>query len=461
VGGTPPSPDQSAGKSFGGRAAATPQGAVEKFLVAGLASTSNEVQNRCLAALLRAGLTDLALAPFENAKAPDLASLIRSLQQITSPQPASLLPGAPSRFVPLSLVMGIAERQKDPTVYRQAAATLGDLLAANTGPDAWRLALAFKRVLNRDVMIDLCSASDQKVAEETRKAVGGILGLAEGEMTALATTKERTVMVGKFDDYDKQRGGKPAGKYNVLILLDVLIPSYNLVFDEAKDPEATERGAKIANLSWIRKTLGVEPGVFDVVVGEDRNIEVKLGPVVVGSGKAPSAKEEKPTTKPDVKPPVREPGKSVSPQMAEIMRKARQRAAKGAPEAPPPTESQTCSLDIQLFKLVGAMAALPGMQGKLPMAELPQPAGPPKQAPLAKPKEGGEPPDPFTVPMAHLAFGTRQGSLQMGEGKPPQFEKLEVRVDKDNKIVRGAQPVPVLQEVQIFLEPVRGEPTSR
>jgi hypothetical protein len=458
--GAPTSPDQPGARLFGGRSAAAPQGTLEKFLVTGLASSSNEVQNKCLAALVRAGLTDLALAPFENAKAPELASLIKSLQQMTSAAPASLLPGAPSRFVPLSLLMAIAERQKDPTVYRQAAATLGDLSAANAGPEAWRLALAFKRVLNRDVMVDLCSASDQKVAEETRKAVGGILGLAEGEMSALAATKDRTVIAGKFDDYDKQRGGKPAGRYNGLILLDVLIPSYNLVFDETKDPEATERGAKITNLSWVRKIIAVEPGVFDVVVGEDRNIEVKLGPVVVGTGKAPSAKEEKPATRTAGRPAPGPPGKAGNPQLAELMRRAQQqRAGRATPEAPP-AESQACPLEIQLVKLMGAMAALPGTRGKLPMTELPQPAGPPRSAGLARPREGGEPTDPFSVPMAHMAFGTRQGSLQMGEGRPPQFEKLEVRVNQENKIVRGAQPVPVLQEVQIFLEPVREGPTK-
>ena len=431
------------------------EGVVEKFLVRGFPSVPEHVRLAILTALLRANRTETILSLLEGAQPSACAGVLKSLRQMTAGAPPSLVPGQVSQFLPLSLMTELGARQKDPAFLGQVVGILGELWTANQGSQGWRLPLAFKRTFQWEVVFDLCLASEPKVAEEARKVVGALFGLAEGETTAIAGIKDRTALAARFDEYDKQRGAKVAGKYQGLVLCEALVPSYNLVVESVDDPEAKERGGRIANLTWRRQVLAVEPGVFDVVVGPDRKIEVRLGQAVVGTGEVPSGKEDTATQSPA----------AAKPELRALQEAMRQRGGLGlkagkAPAIKAASEPQTPSFDIHLGRLLGAMMDLPDVQKKVPLMDLSRLAEQAKGTPLAKPKdakEGAAPPDPFACPMFHLAFGTHQGAIEVGEAKPPAFDKPEVRVDSAGRIIRGAQPLPVPREIQIFLEPVRGE----
>ena len=445
----PPAPKADPRKA-GRSPRAESQGIVEKFLLGGLKSRPEpDVRMAIIMALLRAGRDKVVLELLQSAEPTACVGLIKALQHMTGQDPPSLVPGTPSRFTSLGLVMGLAGKHNNNALYGAAIVVLDGLLQATGGEDLWRLGLAFKRRLQWRVLSGSCSASDRGVASRARAVIGSILGLAKGERAGLDAAGNRNAIEGKLKDYDQQRGGKIAGTYHGLILCDLLVPTYTLQFESKGDSASKERTAKVVDLNWHRQIVALEPGLFDVVVNKDREVEVKLGDAVVGTGKAPTPKTAQPAGRPGLTPGA----KGMSP--AAAMRLAQLRGRSGRAGGAPAAEPTGAPFAIQLPKLVAAMATLPSMRGKLPPMTLPAPTGQPK----AKPRAGAKPTALF-CPMDHLAFGTRQGSLQPGDGKPPTVDNPEVRVDAEGRIIRGAQLVPILQEIQIFLEPKRGEPTG-
>ncbi len=432
-----------------------PQGVIETFLVGAFQSKHTAVKPLIVAALLRAGRAQLVTQLYEDAGAGACAQLIKGIQSSLSQAPPSLMPGAVSRFASLGIFMPLLHKNEDDAVRAEVTTALNGLLNASAGEDVWRLALAFKRQLQWDTLASLCLATDTQVAEQARTAVGSILNLEKGEQTALASIAERRQLVGKFGDYDKQRAGKLSGKYHGLVLCDLLVPDYTLQVDPRSDPKDKERPARITNLTWSRQVVGVEPGLFQISLDKDRNIQVSLGGVVVGSGKAPAAKD----TEGDSKKPALPSGrgsKKLSPEVAKrlaAMRKGRSPQGKSAAAEPPPS-----AFALQLPQLIGNIAALSAAKGGSFVMTLPPPTKQlqPKAKPPADRTEAATD-DPYACPMVHLAFGTRQGGLSLGDGKPPALpETFDVFIDPEGRIVRGAQrPVPVLQEIQVFLEPVR------
>ncbi len=457
-GGTPPAGGQPRGSLGDAR-----EGPVEKFLLQGLSRASDAVRPVIMDAFLRAGRNDVVLSQLEGTDPPTCAALVKRVCQMTSQLPPSLVPGEPSRFTPLGLMMGLGARVKDTAFQDRLIASLSDIMSSGAGANAWRYALAFKQQLVWDVVYDLCTTSDAGAADGARKVVAETFGLLGDERTALASLKDRTALAGKLSDYDKQRGGKPVGKYHGLVLCEILQPSFNLVLDKPDDNGAKERGGKITDLTWNRRIIGVEPGMLDVTVGQDRKIEVKLGRTIVGTGQAPSSKEDKAASKPSERPAAARPEMAA---LAEALRK--QRA--GQPGAPKPAtpepaaaEQVPVAFDIHVPKLVAAISSASEPKTGLPVMEIPKPAQPirsPGAGQPGEPKEGAEPADPNVIPMAYLAFGTRQGAMTLSDGRAPTLDKPDVRVDANGKIIRGTNPIPILVKIQVFLEPVRSESTK-
>ncbi|MBN1343036.1 MAG: hypothetical protein JXQ73_10175 [Phycisphaerae bacterium] len=426
---------------------AAPQGVIEKFLFEGLKTrTEAPVQMAIVLALLRAGRNDLVLEQLKTVEPLVAVQLIKLIGQLTGQIPPSLVPGMPSRFIPLGFLMGMTREQKDTKVRAQVAASLEELAKGTSEQDQWRLGLAFKRTMEWDAVASLCLAADPQAAERAKKTIGDILGLVEGERSAMSSVVDSGQMVGKLTDYDKQRGAKLAGKYQGLVLCDVLAPTYTLMPDATSDPQAKERSAKIANLTWSRQILGLEPGVFEVSVGQDRKIEVKLGAAVVGAGQAPTAKE-----------PEAGGGGESDPRKAALAKRLAELKKSGAQPGGASGAPPASTFAIELPKLMVGMMSTPSLAGKVPlMIMLPPKAEVPAKAPAKGQAPAAPAPVSLECSMHHLAFGTRQGGLKLGgDGQAPKFDSLDVVVGPNGRIIRGAQVLPILQEIQVFLEPVR------
>jgi len=429
---------------------AEPIGVIETFLVGGLKDAKvSEGHADIAAALLRAGRPELVLAHLKSANAGRCVEVIDAVRKKTNRAPPSLVPGQPSRFAPLRLAMGVVRHHNEPVVHASVAGVLGRLLGDATDADRWRLDLAFKRRVDWEVLARLWLSANPQSADAARKAITAILRLAEGERTAADAAKRGEVLKGKLSDYDRQRGARIPGKYHGVVLCDVLVPSYTLQFDPKSDPKDKERPATMVGLTWHRQVVGVEPGLFEIVVKKDRAIEVKLGDNVVGTGKAPTAKEDDGPA-----------GKALGDdkQSAELRKRLaelrKRKGAKAKPKGQKDQEGPTSLFAIDLQKLIDAIGPLPVMDGKAPKPELPSSS---EKTQAKRPAKGGaEPPSPGTCPMHHLAFGARQGSLRLGDGAAPVYDSTTVHVSDKGRIIRPKEPAPVIQEIQIFLEPAGG-----
>lgn len=423
-----------------------PEGEIEKFLVQGLETRREAiVRVPIIVALVRAGREEFVLERSKAADAAKCVEVIKIIQRATAKHPPSLVPGTHSRFASLGLVLGLARDHQDNAVGKEAATVLSDLAEGSRGKDSWRPALALKREFDWDSISRICAAKDTETASQARSAVAEVLGLVQGERTALDNAKDGGVVLGKLKDYSGQRDGKIAGKYQGLILCDALVPHYTLRFDEG-DAKDKERTAEITDLAWSRQIIGLEAGLFDVSVGKDGKIEVKLGDVVVGTGQAPSGKSD-----------AKKSGRPASkdPKQAEIARRLAALRGGGPLGSAKPKPGGPAFV-LELPKLVAAIVGRPSTRGSFPaMAMVPgETSFKKKVSAKAKGKAEAKPEDQLKCAMAHLAFGTRQGSVKLGDGKPPTFDSLEVRVDAKGRIIRGARAIPHLQEIQVFLEPV-------
>jgi len=449
AGGQPGAPSMAA--ALGGRG----QGGIEKFLVDGMTSASGEARVFIIVSLLRAGRADLVMGQIEKAEPPVLVGLLKVIPKLTAGLPPSIIPGEPSRFVSLSLAMGLLSRQKDVTVTSQVATLLDEMSSSASGDGAWRLGFAFKRAMQWERVVDLSASTDSKVAGKTRTALGRILPLAAGETTALSGLKDRASVMAKLDDYDNQSAAKLPGKYHLMVFCDLMVPSYSLEFDPAADSRAKEREVKIASLRWDRRVIGLEPGVAEIRTAQERKLDVVLGAVPIGTGVAATAKDAKPAqTRPAAA--AATPAKPSPVDLVEALK--RRQGAPGAPGAAPSAagaEPPAGTLEIRLPMLVGALLMVPAVKQQFPGLDLSNPSDLVKVFPPLPPKAPGETKessDPFTISMSHLAFGTRQGSMRFAESSPPTYERLVV--NEQNKPIRG-QPMPMMKEVQVFLEPVR------
>ncbi len=431
----------------GAETPAEPVGVIETFLVGGLKDPKVSAGHCDIAAaLLRAGRSELVLAHLKSADASKCVEMIDAVRDKSSRSPPSLVPGQPSRFAPLRLAMGVVRDHNEPALHASVAGVLGKLIGDATDADKWRLGLAFKRRLDWEVLARLWLSANPQSADAARKGISAILGFAEGERTAADAAKGAEVLKGKLTGYDRQRGARIAGKYHGVILCDVLVPSYTLQFDPKSDPKDKERAATMVGLAWHRQVVGVEPGLLEIVVKKDRAIEVKLGENVVGTGKAPTAKQDEGQA-----------GKASGDdkQSAELRKRlaelGKRKGIKPKPRGQKEQEAPTSHFAIDLQKLIDAIGPLPVMDGKGPKPELP---ASPEKAKAKRPAKGeAEPPAPGTCPMRHLAFGARQGSLRLGDGTAPVYDSTTVHVSDKGRIIRPKEPAPVIQEIQILLEP--------
>ncbi len=425
-------------------------GPIEKFLVAGLAKFADpSVQVPSVLALLRAGRAELVMAHHAETGAEPLAALLQQVAKASGQYPPIIAPGQPTRFTSIDLAMALAKAKEDPAVINASAQAVAQVVSSSLSASAWRTTLSLKRRMAWKPLASMCSAPDPQAADAIRQTLVDALGLAPGERDAIGQAPDVGAIMGKLADYDRQRAARIPGKYQAVVLCDVLMPNYRLEFDPEDDPQAKERGATIVDLTWYRQALALEPGQAEITTSDDGKIQVKLGSVVIGSGKLPKAKADETDSK---KPAAAsgDPQQDALQKRLAALRGAGARKGGGKDEAPPKS-----SFSIELPKLAQALYTSPALRGKIPLLAM-APTQLPARARRAVKGAGAElAADLMSCPMHHLAFGTRQGQAQLGDGSPPKLDNMEVRVDKNGRIVRGASVVPRVQTVQIFLEPVR------
>lgn len=428
---------------------AKPDGPIETFLVSGLGKYPDPtVQVPVTMALLRAGRSDLIVSHHGKTGADQLATLIQQVAQRAAQYPPVIAPGQPTRFTAIDMAMAMVDAKEEPAVRNASATALAQVLTKSSSGAGWRTALSLKRRMEWKALASMCSAPDAAAAGAVRQALMAVLGLAAGERDAIAQAPDLGAIMGKLGDYDRQRGARIPGKYQAVVLVDVLFPNYRLEFDPKDAPKANERGAKIVDLTWRRQVLALEPGTVDISAADNGKIEVKLGSLVIGTGKLPSAKTDDKTPKKSAA--------AGNPQQDALQKRlAELRAAGPSKSGGKAGKAPESSFSIELTKLAQALYTSPALRGKIPMMAM-MPSKLPAKAKAAIRGAGAAlAADLLNCKMHHLAFGTRQGQANLGDGTPPKLDTMEVRVDKNGRIIRGAAVVPRVQTLQIFLEPVK------